>query len=89
MLAAKHAYPGYDSYAMEVDWIAGDGSVSTDTVEGRELRGLHPIIFNAAVRVIHEKRWDACPSERCTYCHLRSQCQQLPAVEMGENDEIF
>ena len=47
---------------------AEDGTVSTDTIEGRELRGLHPVIFQAAVKVIHEKQWDACPSERCTFC---------------------
>ena len=89
MFAARHAYPGYASYAMEIDWIADDGTVSTDTIEGRELRGLHPVIFQAAVRVIHEGQWDACPSERCTFCHLRPQCQKLPTVEMREGDEVF
>lgn len=89
MFAARHAYPGYASYAMEIDWIADDGTVSTDTIEGRELRGLHPVIFRAAVRVIHEKQWDACPSERCIFCFLRPQCQKMPVVEMREGDEVF
>ena len=89
LFSARRAYPDYETYAMEIDWIADDGTVSTDTIEGRELRGLHPVIFQAAVRVIHEKQWDAYPSERCTFCFLRLQCQKLQAVEMQEGDEVF
>lgn len=89
LFAARRAHPDYETYAMEIDWIADDGTVSTDTIEGRELRGLHPVIFQAAVKVIHEKQWDACPSERCTFCFLRPQCQKLPTVEMREGDEVF
>ncbi|MGI4791656.1 MAG: PD-(D/E)XK nuclease family protein [Janthinobacterium lividum] len=89
MFAARRAYPDYESYVMEIDWIADDGTVSTDSIEGRELRGLHPIIFAAAVKVIHEKKWDACPSGLCTFCHLRPECQQFAAVEMCEGDEVF
>ena len=89
LFSARRAYPEYKTYAMEIDWIADDGTVSTDTIDGRELRGLHPVIFRAAVRVIHEKQWDASPSSLCTFCHLRPECSQLQVVEMNDGDEVF
>lgn len=86
---AKKQYPGYSSYALELDWIDEDNRVRRDVIEGHELRGQHAVMTELALNVLMAQEWPAIPGDTCTYCPLRSQCQGLPVEELAEGEDVF
>ena len=86
---AKRAYPDFESYALEYDWLDEENRVKRDTIPGTQLRGQHRIITEAAVRVLTATEHHAEPGACCTYCPLRVECQRLDPVEIEEGEEIF
>ena len=85
--AAKLLYPGYARYALELEWVDGaDGSAERDTVEGAQLKGMHKIILDKAVRVLTASAWPPQPGDICTFCPLKRDCQPPGAAYDGERD---
>ena len=88
--SAKQMRPGYESYAIEYDWIdAEERQVRRDVVEGYELKGQHTIIRDAALRILSADDHPPSPGDACTFCPLRQNCQGLDAVELAEGEDIF
>lgn len=91
--AAKKAFgsQGYDEFLFEYDFIDPDNRVTREVVSGHDVRGQHPLIVEAAVRVIRADEWPACVGEACIYCPLRGTetCPALPAEHMIDGQDVF
>lgn len=83
--AAKLLYTGYTQYALELDWIDGiTGAVERDVVEGSQLKGMHQVVMEKAVRVLTATEWPAQAGEVCQYCPHKDTCQPQNAAYDGE-----
>ena len=73
---AKRLYPDFKSYVLEYIWLdPEDHRVSMDVVTEKDLRGIHDIVMQAAIKVLTDTDHKPCPGECCTYCPIREGCE--------------
>lgn len=90
--AAKKAFrdQGFTEFLLEYDFIDPDNRVTREVVSGHDVRGQHPLIVEAAVKVIRATDWPPCVGEACVYCPLRGKtCHVLPAEHMKDGQDVF
>lgn len=85
--AAKHKWPDHDQYLLELDGFDEEGRVVREKVDYEECREQHDYFRTRAVEVLtrgyDHNEWPAGPSDRCTYCRIRQECQGLPADDIN------
>ena len=84
--AAKHKWPGYEHYLLELDGLDSDDRVVRERVDYNECRDQHDCFRTKAVEVLTRGydtgEWPASPGTCCTYCPIRENCQGLPADDI-------
>ncbi len=77
---AKREYKdlGFKRFCVEFLFVA-DGRVTMERVEDRDLKGIHAVLMNAAVKTLTDKKHQPNPGEGCVFCPLKNTC---PARKM-------
>ena len=72
---AKREYKhlGFKRFCVEFLFVA-DGRVTMERVEDRDLKGIHDVVMNAAVKTLTDKKYQPNPGECCTFCPLKNTC---------------
>ena len=72
---AKLAYPGYDEYRVEWEFVDEGGRVDRETVTVADVRGMFKDLQNRIREVILSDQHPAEPGEFCAWCPLKETCQ--------------
>jgi len=83
---ARLAYPGYDEYRVEWEFVDEGGRVDRETVSVDDVRGMLKDTQNRIKEVILSDQHPAEPGEYCAWCPLREACQpQLLGLNLSSN----
>ena len=85
--AAKHQWPSYREYVLELDGLSADDRIVRETVNYEECREMHDYFRTRAVEVLEagyeSNNWPACEGSCCVYCSLRESCLGLTPDEIN------
>lgn len=76
----KMLYPGYKSYALELEAIMEDG-VERVTYRSADVKGMMCLVADGVKRYRQAAEYPAEPGEGCAYCPLAQTCQPRVAVD--------
>ena len=83
---AKLAYPGYDEYRVEWEFVDEGGRVDRETVTVDDVRGMFKELQNRIREVILSDQHPAEPGEFCAWCPLKESCQpQILGLDLNSN----
>ena len=86
---AKLSMPQFKNYVLYYDWIDEGGRVDRDRVTTADLKGVWPRIMKRAVEILSSEEHEPEPTEFCTYCPLRSECQSTAGTTVEEAADLF
>lgn len=85
---ARVKYPGF-RYQLEYEFVdPEEGSVEREIVTTADVKGQLRLVVAALLRV-QDGPPVAEPCQKCSWCHLRPGCQDLPPVRLGDTDSPF
>ena len=86
---AKLTMPQYKKYVLFYDWLDEGGRVDRDGINTADVKGVWPRIMRRAVEVLTADEHLAEPTDYCTYCPLRADCQPTAGTTIEEVADLF
>lgn len=75
----KYAHRGFEHYRIEFLWVGEDNRVTMEIVRDTDLKGVHAVVREAAIRVLTDQEHRTTTGEGCIFCPLRDTCPSQKA----------